>query len=195
MVAVTSQFDQLSSCLQSTILFFQQTTLNILPQSTITTKIKQQNYSKAVVSTNSLYSSCVLTLSVTNTSQRLLNFLPSQIATDAVCVLIDLGYTVLSTDCTPVGGESPEWLEVLAHISLLITTLFLIEIPLNLWAFGGQHMNPFGPVPHAGLHAFDTFVILTTFILEVVLRGSERELAGLLVILRLWRLVKLVGGL
>ena len=131
----------------------------------------------------------------TNTSQRLYNFLPSQITTDAVCVLIDLGYTVLSTDCTPLGGESPEWLEVLAHISLIITTLFLIEIPLNLWAFGGQHMNPFGPVPHAGLHAFDTFVILTTFILEVVLRGSERELAGLLVILRLWRLVKLVGGL
>jgi len=120
--------------------------------------------------------------------------LPSQISIDAVCVLIDLGYTVLSTDCTPVGGESPEWLEVLAQISLVITTLFLLEIPLNLWAIGGQHMNPFGPVPHAGLHAFDAFVILTTFILEVVLRGAERELAGLLIILRLWRLVKLVGG-
>ncbi|EDR14794.1 uncharacterized protein LACBIDRAFT_305892 [Laccaria bicolor S238N-H82] len=127
-------------------------------------------------------------------SPRLHKLVIALIATDAVCVLIDLGYTVLSTDCTPVGGEAPEWLEVLAHISLLITTLFLIEIPLNLWAFGRQHMNPFGPVPHAALHAFDTFVILTTFILEVVLRGSERELAGLLVILRLWRLVKLVGG-
>jgi len=36
---------------------------------------------------------------------------------------------------------------------------------------------------------------LTTFILEVILRGKERELAGLLIILRLWRLVKLVGGI
>lgn len=30
--------------------------------------------------------------------------------------------------------------------------------------------------------------------LEFVLKGRERELIGLLVILRLWRLVKLVGG-
>lgn len=48
--------------------------------------------------------------------------------------------------------------------------------------------------PHAALHAFDAVIILTTFVLEVALRGRERELAALLVILRLWRLVKLVGG-
>lgn len=30
--------------------------------------------------------------------------------------------------------------------------------------------------------------------LEVILKGKERELAGLLIILRLWRLLKLVGG-
>lgn len=36
--------------------------------------------------------------------------------------------------------------------------------------------------------------MLTTFVLEFVLKGRERELIGLLVILRLWRLVKLVGG-
>jgi len=56
-------------------------------------------------------------------------------------------------------------------------------------------MNPFGPVPHASLHAFDVVIILTTFTLEVVLRGKEKELAGLLIVLRFWRLVKLVGGM
>lgn len=55
-------------------------------------------------------------------------------------------------------------------------------------------MNPFGSAPHASLHAFDALVIVTTFTLEVALRGKEKELAGLLIILRLWRLVKLVGG-
>ena len=55
-------------------------------------------------------------------------------------------------------------------------------------------MNPFGSSPHASLHAFDAIVIVTTFTLEVALRGKEKELAGLLIILRLWRLVKLVGG-
>ena len=59
---------------------------------------------------------------------------------------------------------------------------------------GAKNYDPFGPVPHAVLHFFDAIVIVTTFVLEVVLRGRERELASLLIILRLWRLVKLVGG-
>jgi len=126
---------------------------------------------------------------------RLHKIVIALITVDAICVLTDLAYSFLSTSCEPPGGEdSPAWLEVLARISLGITTLFLIEIPLNLWAFGLQFMNPFGSVLHGGLHFFDTIIILTTFTLEVILRGKERELAGLLVILRLWRLVKLVGG-
>jgi voltage-gated hydrogen channel 1 len=70
----------------------------------------------------------------------------------------------------------------------------VLEIPLTIWALGWQNYWPFGPVPHASLHFFDGAIIVTTFVLEVVLRGRERELAALLVILRLWRLVKLVGG-
>lgn len=113
-----------------------------------------------------------------------------------MCVLADLGYTVLSDTCTPVEGpDAPVWLEVLSNISLGITTLFLVEIPITLWAMGLSYYNPFGPFPHAGLHLFDALVIVGTFILEFVLKGRERELAGLLIILRLWRLVKLVGGM
>jgi len=114
------------------------------------------------------------------------------ISIDAICVLADLAYTFLTPDCPP--PENPEWLEVLAHLSLAITTIFLVEIPLSLWALGFQYLNPFGLAPHASLHAFDAVVIITTFTLEVALRGKEQELAGLLIILRLWRLVKLVGG-
>ncbi|KAF9483893.1 hypothetical protein BDN70DRAFT_850896 [Pholiota conissans] len=116
------------------------------------------------------------------------------IAIDAACVLADLAYSFLSPTCAPPGEDSPEWLEILSHISLAITTLFLVEIPLTLWALGVEYLNPFGPIPHAGLHLFDSIIILTTFILEAILRGKEQELAGLLVVLRLWRLVKLVGG-
>lgn len=92
------------------------------------------------------------------------------------------------------GPDAPVWLDVLSHVSLAITTLFLAEIPVTVWAMGIQYYNPVGIFPHAGFHLFDSFVIVTTFVLEVVLRGRERELAGLLIILRLWRLVKLVGG-
>jgi hypothetical protein len=99
----------------------------------------------------------------------------------------------LSDSCTP-SDEGPAWLEVLANISLVITTLFLIEIPITLWASGFRFYIPFSGVPHAALHLFDAAIIVTTFILEFVLKGRQRELAGLLITLRLWRLVKLVGG-
>jgi hypothetical protein len=108
-------------------------------------------------------------------------------------VLADLGYTVLSDECTP-SDVGPTWLEVLANISTAITTLFLIEIPITLWTFGVRFYIPFSGVPHAALHLFDAVIIITTFILEFVLKGRQRELAGLLITLRLWRLVKLVGG-
>ncbi|KAH9952182.1 hypothetical protein B0H21DRAFT_17404 [Amylocystis lapponica] len=120
----------------------------------------------------------------------------SLVLIDSACVLADLGYTFLSEDCTPSEGpDAPVWLTVLAHISLAITTFFLVEIPITLWASGLAYFNPRGRVPHATLHLFDAIVILTTFVLEVVLRGRERELASLLIILRLWRLVKLVQGI
>ncbi|KAJ4501519.1 hypothetical protein C8R41DRAFT_892177 [Lentinula lateritia] len=117
------------------------------------------------------------------------------ITIDAAIVLTDLGYTLLSPNCTTEGPEGPQWLEVLTHISLGITAFFLFEIPLALLAFGSDYYNPFGAVPHAILHDFDAVIIVTTFILEVFLKGKQRELAGLLIVLRLWRLVKLVGGI
>lgn len=92
-------------------------------------------------------------------------------------------------------GENPFWLEVLAHISLVITAFFVLELPLSLWAFGPQYYNPLGPDNYASLHLFDAVIILISFILEFVLRGREKELVGLLVVLRLWRLVKLVSGM
>lgn len=70
----------------------------------------------------------------------------------------------------------------------------MLEIPLATWAFGLSFYNPFGDVIHAGFHLFDALIIIITLVLEIGLKGRERELAGLLIILRLWRLVKLVGG-
>ncbi|KAF9246202.1 hypothetical protein BU15DRAFT_39768 [Melanogaster broomeanus] len=130
-------------------------------------------------------------------SPRLHIFVITLIAIDAGCVLADIGYSFLHDPCdaTPERSEAPFWLEILANISLTITTFFLAEIPLTLWAFGPRFYLPFGGVPHAVLHLFDAVIILTTFILEFVLKGKERELSGLLVILRLWRIVKLVGGI
>jgi hypothetical protein len=72
---------------------------------------------------------------------------------------------------------------VLSVISTIITTLFLVEIPLTLWSLGFEFYDPRGWAPHATLHIFDAVIIVTMFVLEVILKGKERELAGLLVIL------------
>ena len=140
-----------------------------------------------------------------------------QVIIDSAIVLMEVGYNFLRP-CQPEPPgkpetEQPTWLEVLVYISIGITSLFLVEIPLTLWAFGLHYYNPLSKdVPHSGnlpcdfidtvtetfeplgFHLFDAFVIVTSFITDVALHGRERELAGLLVLLRLWRLVKLVGG-
>ncbi|KAL1745648.1 hypothetical protein HDZ31DRAFT_81826 [Schizophyllum fasciatum] len=116
------------------------------------------------------------------------------IVLDAACSLADLAYTLLTPGCTPPEDGAPAWLTALARLSLAITTLFLAELPFAAWAFGWAYYDPRGGRAHAGFHLFDAVVVAGTFVLEVVLRGKERELAGLLIVLRLWRLVKLVGG-
>ena len=61
---------------------------------------------------------------------------------------------------------------------------FLLEIPLAVFGFGLRYYcRP--------LHLFDAIVVVTTFVLDVLLRGQEAQIAGLLVLLRLWRLLKL----
>ncbi|KAL0569010.1 hypothetical protein V5O48_012962 [Marasmius crinis-equi] len=116
------------------------------------------------------------------------------IVIDTACVLADLAYTLLTPGCTTPGPEAPAWLEILSAVSIAISSFFLVEIPLTLYTFGLNHYNPFGNIPHATLHLFDALIILATFVLEVALKGRERELASLLIVLRLWRLIKLVGG-
>ncbi|KAJ3560107.1 hypothetical protein NP233_g11051 [Leucocoprinus birnbaumii] len=96
--------------------------------------------------------------------------------------------------CDNSHHHDPVWLGVLSHISLGITGFFLLEIVFALFAFGPAYYNPFSKFPLSSLHLFDAIVIIATFVLEVVLKGREEELAALLIVLRFWRIVKLVEG-
>ncbi|KAM0747140.1 hypothetical protein T439DRAFT_328910 [Meredithblackwellia eburnea MCA 4105] len=114
---------------------------------------------------------------------------------DAIFVLCDIGFDFLKDQrciCDDSCAEDPAILEVFAWFSLVITSIFLLEIPLSLYCFGRRH---YWSVEHAYLHLFDAVVISVTFCLEVFLKGREAEIAGLLVLLRLWRLIKLVSTL
>ncbi|KAG0967714.1 hypothetical protein G6F31_003528 [Rhizopus arrhizus] len=91
--------------------------------------------------------------------------------------------------------EKAPWRERLAFevaevVSVIICVVFLLEIILSLIAFGPKYYLP--GWPHWKLHVFDATVVITTFILEFILKGKEREVAGLLIVFRLWRIVKVI---
>ncbi|KAJ3042931.1 hypothetical protein HDV00_006238 [Rhizophlyctis rosea] len=110
---------------------------------------------------------------------------------DLVVVLTEIISTFLENNCTdtsPSPAEHPLWHDVLAHISTVILILFNLELIAHLVAFGPRFFT------HNALHLFDAAVVITSLILDLVLRGKEQEVAGLLVVLRCWRLVRVVDG-
>jgi hypothetical protein len=108
---------------------------------------------------------------------------PVQISLDSAIVLADLSYTFLSDSCTPEDMGQPLWLQILSQISLAITVIFLLELFACVWAFGPRYYSPFQSI----LHFCDGSVIVLTFVVDVILRGRERELASLLILFRLLR--------
>ncbi|CEP14111.1 hypothetical protein [Parasitella parasitica] len=126
---------------------------------------------------------------------------------DAACVIIQIVYTffhecqvpvvvaaaLYNNDNSGVHSKASYLLiafEMAEVISISICLLFLVECLLCLIAFGPRYYLP--GWEHWKLHVFDAAVVTTTLVLEVGLKGKEREVAGLLIILRLWRVVKII---
>lgn len=77
--------------------------------------------------------------------------------------------------------------EVLEYIAFTINCIFVLEVILKLFIFG---IHYFIKDQHWPLHLFDAAIIITTFLLDIFLRGKQREVAGLLILFRFWRLIK-----
>ncbi|OAC97890.1 hypothetical protein MUCCIDRAFT_115968 [Mucor lusitanicus CBS 277.49] len=103
---------------------------------------------------------------------------------DATCVIIQIIYTFFHECQVPVvlytgGGASHKAsylliaFEMAEVISIVICFLFLVECLLSLVAFGPKYYLP--GWPHWKLHVFDAAVVTTTLVLEVGLKGKERE--------------------
>lgn len=76
----------------------------------------------------------------------------------------------------------------IATLSLL--SFFMLEIILTLIAFGPGYYWKQDPAWR--IHLFDAIVVIVSFALEVSLHGSAQQFASLLIIFRLWRILKLV---
>ncbi|KAI9498211.1 hypothetical protein BDB00DRAFT_801613 [Zychaea mexicana] len=111
---------------------------------------------------------------------------------DATLVLFQIIYTFFH-ECQMGGSPSP-WVQSLIEaadvISQLVTCIFLMELTLALVAFGPQYFLP--GWPHWKFHVLDLVVVIATFVFDIVLHGKEREVAELLIIFRLWRVVRIV---
>ncbi|KAI7868320.1 hypothetical protein BDF14DRAFT_582089 [Spinellus fusiger] len=119
---------------------------------------------------------------------------------DTVCVLIQILYTFAHECGNDIGSamlKGPDTIWVVAFemaevMTVFITCLFVMECVLNMVAFGPRYYLP--GWSHWKLHVFDILVVGSTFVLEVVLHGKEREISGLLILFRLWRIVKVVDA-
>ncbi|KKY25098.1 putative ion transport [Phaeomoniella chlamydospora] len=75
--------------------------------------------------------------------------------------------------------------EVLDTVSLVFSCLFMVELVASVYAFGlGYFTSQF--------HTFDALVILASFIVDVCLHGPVEEAGTLIIVLRLFRVFKIV---
>lgn len=95
--------------------------------------------------------------------------------------------------------------EVLGILSLVFSCLFMLELIASVWAFGRSYvrLTLLLQVPgtyHVSyfstpFHCLDATVILAGFVLDVLLKGIVEEVGSLVVVLRLWRVFKIIEEL
>jgi hypothetical protein len=111
------------------------------------------------------------------------------IVVDILCILAEIICSLFELD---KSHEEALALQILWYATMVITCLFVVEILAHFIAFGWRY---FFLGRHWILHSIDAIVIFTTIGLELGLRGKEREIAGLLILFRLWRVSPTFGFL
>ncbi|OAA66600.1 ion transporter [Niveomyces insectorum RCEF 264] len=105
---------------------------------------------------------------------------------DVVAILTEILVSLVTCE---MGTADEPWVDVVLEITkvsgLVISSLFLVELLVTVWAFGWTFFS-------AWFHCFDAFVILVSFVVDVLAHGVLEEIASLVIVLRLWRVVKIV---
>lgn len=77
---------------------------------------------------------------------------------------------------------------VLEIASLVFSCLFVLELGATVWVFGWKYF-------HSKFHCLDAVVIVVGFVVDVVLKGVLEEIGSLVVVMRLWRVFKIIEEL
>ncbi|XP_072207144.1 voltage-gated hydrogen channel 1 [Excalfactoria chinensis] len=80
--------------------------------------------------------------------------------------------------------------KVFHYLSLSILTIFLVEVGFKIYVYGREFF-------HHKFEVLDSIVVVVSFILDLVLlfREHEFEAVGLLILLRLWRVARIINGI
>lgn len=81
----------------------------------------------------------------------------------------------------------------------------MVELIASVWAFGWRYHFPVIIIQmtdsdklsyfKSWFHCFDAFIVVAGFITDVVLHGTIEEVASLIVVMRLWRVFKIIEEL
>ncbi|KAK8098401.1 uncharacterized protein PG998_013887, partial [Apiospora kogelbergensis] len=111
------------------------------------------------------------------------------VALDVAGILSDIFIALITCE---LKMEDKAWVQptrsALTNFSLVMSCLFLLELLLCLWAEGIRYLSSW-------FHCFDAFVIVGSFVIDLLEHGIAEEIASLIVILRLWRFVKIANEL
>jgi len=106
------------------------------------------------------------------------------VALDVTCIFADLFVAFYLCD----HAGSKRWGDAqtaFGIIGLVFSSLFVVELLLSIWAFGRSYFR-------SKFRVFDGTVIIVGFLVDVILRGVDEEIASLVVVLRLWRFFKII---
>ncbi|KAI9750535.1 MAG: hypothetical protein M4579_006425 [Chaenotheca gracillima] len=139
------------------------------------------------------------------------------VSLDVSCIFSDIFLELLACDKKDEPGPDPPGIqtgqEVLSVASILFSCLFLLELIVSVWAFGWKYgFSLFLLASISSLYiglpgtnsdryfsspfpVFDAFVIIASFTVDVLLHGVLEEVASLVVVLRLWRVFKIIEEL
>ncbi|KAL2298357.1 hypothetical protein Nmel_015351 [Mimus melanotis] len=80
--------------------------------------------------------------------------------------------------------------KVFHYLSLSILTIFLVEVGFKVFVYRREFF-------HHKFEVLDGIVVIVSFILDIVLifREHEFEAVGLLILLRLWRVARIINGI
>ncbi|THV74834.1 hypothetical protein D6D28_02261 [Aureobasidium pullulans] len=107
---------------------------------------------------------------------------------DCSCIFGEFVIQILTCEGRVSESKGDVAQEAIGIVGLVFSCLFMLELMASIWAFGFQYFR-------SKFHCFDATVIVASFVIDVLLRGILEEVASLIIILRLWRVIKIMEEL